>query len=66
MNRIFGYLIGVIWLVLAWGAFQRGATGRELGQADVGLWWTIIAGILTIAALGALVGTTIHTREDNG
>ena len=49
MNRIFGYFIGVVWLGLAYGAFQRGAAG---------------AGILTIAALGALIGTTIHARAD--
>lgn len=64
MNRIFGYFIGVVWLVLAYGAFQRGAAGRALDQADVSLWWTIIAGLLTIAALGALIGTTIHSRAD--
>lgn len=64
MNRIFGYFIGVVWLVLAYGAFQRGAAGAALGQDDVRLWWSIIAGILTIAALGALIGTTIHSRSD--
>ncbi len=65
MNRFFGYFIGVVWLGMAFGAFQTGAQGRALGQADVSLWWTIIAGILTIAALGAIVGTTIHSRGDS-
>ena len=65
MNRIFGYVIGVIWLVLAYGAFQRGANGRALDQPDVAFWWTVIAGLLAIAAVGALVGTTIHTRGDS-
>lgn len=64
MNRIFGYFIGVVWAGLAYGAFQRGAAGAELGQDDVRLWWTIIAGLLSIAALGALIGTTIHARAD--
>lgn len=65
MNRIFGYIVGLVWLGLAWGAFQRGANGRAMDQADVGVWWTIIAGLLTIAALGALIGTTLHSRADH-
>ena len=64
MNRIFGYLVGVVWLGLAYGAFQTGAAGRAAGQPDVGFWWSVIAGLLAIAALGALIGTTIHSVDD--
>lgn len=64
MNRIFGYLVGIVWLVLAWGAYGTASAGRAAGQADVGFWWTVIAVLLTIAALGALVGTTIHARAE--
>lgn len=62
MNRIFGYVVGLVWLGLAFGAYQNSAAGRSAGQEDVGFWWLVIAGLLTIAALGALIGTTIHSR----
>lgn len=65
MNRIFGYLVGIVWLGMAFGAYQTGAQGRALGQDDVGFWWSVIGTILAIAAMGALVGTTIHTRGDS-
>lgn len=63
MNRIFGYLVGIVWLGLAYGAFQNSSAGWDAGQSDVGFWWSVIAGLLTIAALGALVGTTLHGRS---
>ncbi len=63
MNRIFGYLVGLVWLGLAYGAFQNSSNGWSAGQPDVGFWWSVIAGLLTIAALGALIGTTIHSRS---
>jgi len=63
MNRIFGYLVGIVWLGMAFGAFQRGQNGGAMGYTDMVVWWTIIAGFLTIAGLGALVGTTIHTAN---
>ena len=66
MNRIIGWAIGVIWLGLTFLALQRSLTGWDLGQDDVGLWWAIIASLLAIAALGALIGTWLHTRPDEG
>lgn len=62
MGRIFGFLIGIIWLGLALLAFRRSAAGWDAGFSDVGVWWSIIAGLLAVAALGALVGTWLHTR----
>ena len=62
MARIFGFLIGILWLGLAFLAFRRSSAGWSAGYDDVGIWWTIIAGLLTIAAVGALVGTFLHTR----
>ena len=64
MNRIFGYVVGILWLGLAFMAFQNASAGRAAGQEDVDFWWTVISVILAIAAVGALVGTTIHTRGD--
>lgn len=66
MKRIVGMTIGVIWLGLAFLALQRAMGGWELGHDDVGLWWAIISGLLAIAALGALIGTWIHTGPQRG
>lgn len=66
MNRILGMTIGVLWLGLAFLALQRALGGWDAGQDDVGLWWAIITTLLTIAALGALVGTWLHTRPRPG
>ena len=54
--------VGVLYLVIAFGAYSRASTGWEEGHPDIGFWWTVIAVLLTIAALGALIGTWIHTQ----
>jgi hypothetical protein len=61
MGRIFGYLIGLIWIGLAFGALSRASAGFSADMADVGLWWSIIGTLLGIAATAALVGTYLHT-----
>jgi len=63
MARIFGFLVGIVWLGLAFGAFRRSMAGWNAAQSDIGFWWTVIGSLLTIAAVGALVGTWIHTRQ---
>lgn len=60
--KLFGYVIGIVWLGLAFGAFRTSSAGWAQGQSDIGFWWAVIAVLLTIAALGALVGTAIHAR----
>lgn len=62
MKRILGMAVGVVYLVIASGAYRRAQAGWAEGHADLGVWWTVIAGLLTIAALGALIGTYLHTR----
>jgi hypothetical protein len=62
MNRIFGMAVGVLYLVIASGAYRRASSGWAEGHADLGVWWTVIGALLTIAALGALIGTWLHTR----
>jgi len=62
MSRIFGFFIGFAWLGLAFGAFQRAQGGWARDHPDVGVWWSVIAGFLGIAALGAFIGTWLHTR----
>lgn len=66
MKRIIGFVIGVLWLGLAYLALRRALGGWEQGWNDVGLWWAIIAALLGIAALGALIGTWLHTRPGEG
>ncbi|HEX9885645.1 MAG TPA: hypothetical protein VGA70_04115 [Longimicrobiales bacterium] len=62
MARIFGFLVGFVWLGLAFGALRRSLAGWDAGQSDIGFWWAVIASLLTIASVGALVGTWLHTR----
>ena len=61
MKRVLGMGVGVLYLVLAIGAYARAGAGWDAGHADLGVWWTVVAGFMTIAALGALIGTWIHT-----
>ncbi len=62
MNRIFGYFVGLVWLGMAFGAFSNSSAGWEQNWPDIGFWWGVIGTLLSIAGVGALVGTTIHTR----
>lgn len=55
--------VGVVYLVIAFLAFTRAMAGWAAGYTDIGFWWTVIASFLTIAALGALIGTWIHTQK---
>jgi hypothetical protein len=62
MKRIFGMGVGVVWLVMAFIAFDFGRDGWAEGFSDLGFWWDVIAAILAIAGCAALIGTWIHTR----
>lgn len=61
MKRILGMGVGVLYLVIAFGAYRKASAGWAAGFPDLGVWWTVVAALLTIAALGALIGTWIHT-----
>ena len=63
MKKALGFFAGLVLLALAAGAARTASLGWGGGHTDVGFWWTVIAGLLTIAGLGALVGTVIHTRR---
>ena len=63
MKKALGFLAGLVLLALAAGAARTAFLGWGGGHTDVGFWWTVIASFLTLAALGALVGTAIHTRH---
>ncbi|MDA0313101.1 MAG: hypothetical protein O2992_13415 [Gemmatimonadetes bacterium] len=62
MKRIFGMGVGIVWLGMASLAFRNSSAGWAAGHSDLGVWWGVIAGVLTIAACGALIGTWLHTR----
>ena len=66
MGRIFGILVGIVWLVLASVAFRYSAAGWSANASDLGFWWTVIGVFLTLAAGGALLGTWLHTRPQHG
>ena len=63
MTRIFGYVVGAIWLVFAFLAIRNSATGWADGHSDIGFWWGVIGAFLGIAALVALVGTARYRYE---
>jgi hypothetical protein len=63
MKRILGIGVGLVYFVIAYGAFARARSGWSTGHSDIGFWWTVIASFLAIAALSAIAGTLIHTRE---
>ena len=57
--------VGVVWLGMSILAFRNSSAGWDAGHSDLGFWWTVIAGLLAIAGLGALIGTWIHTQPTN-
>ncbi|MCH7890006.1 MAG: hypothetical protein IH921_00745 [Gemmatimonadetes bacterium] len=62
MTRVLGIMAGVGILVLAGFAWDDSATGWSAGHSDIGFWWAVIATFLTIAGLGAMIGTWLHTQ----
>ncbi|MSR23362.1 MAG: hypothetical protein EXR92_07460 [Gemmatimonadetes bacterium] len=62
MSKVFGFVIGAIWLLFALLAFRNSATGWSAGYADLGFWWAVIAALLAVASTVALVGTARHRR----
>lgn len=53
--------VGVLYIGIAFAAYRTARAGWAAGFPDLGVWWTVVAALLTIAALGALIGTWIHT-----
>lgn len=60
MQKIFGFVVGGIWLVFVAWAFRVSQAGWSEGHADLGFWWTVIATLYGIAGTAALVGTARH------
>jgi hypothetical protein len=63
MARIFGLVVGAVWIVFTVIAFGRSAAGWSAGHSDLGFWWGVIGTLLSVATASALVGTWIHTRR---
>lgn len=62
MSRIFGFLVGLVWLVFAGVSFKNSAAGWSADATDLGFWWAVIGVFLAIAAGAAFLGTVLHTR----
>ena len=62
MTRVLGMMAGFGILVLAGFAYGDSSAGWTAGHSDIGFWWAVIAVLLTIAGLGAVIGTWIHTQ----
>ncbi len=65
MKKNAGLVIGVLYLIIAMGAFKNSMAGWEAGHGDLGFWWTVVGCLLTIAGLGALIGTWIHAWSNS-
>lgn len=63
MKLAIGFLIGLFYVFISFLAYRQSAAGWDAGHADLGFWWAVIGSFLAIAALGALVGTWLHTRS---
>jgi hypothetical protein len=60
MSKIFGFVVGTIWVGFASWAFMTSRAGAAEGHADLGFWWAVIATLYLIAASSALIGTARH------
>lgn len=61
MGRIFGFAVGIVWLLFAAYAFGRSSAGWSMAASDLGFWWSVVGVLFTLAAGAALVGTWLHT-----
>ena len=66
MKLIIGLVIAALYVVLSGLAFTTSNVGWSEGHGDLGFWWAVIGTLLGIAALGALLGTWLHTRPSKG
>ena len=60
MKRTAGLFLGVIYILFAFGAYKTAAAGWTAGRTELGVWWTVVGVLLTLAGVSALVGTWIH------
>jgi len=56
MKRSIGLIIGVVYILFAFGAYKTAMGGWSAGNQDLGLWWTVVGVLLTIAGLVVLQG----------
>jgi hypothetical protein len=63
MSRLFGYVVGAVWLFFSFWAFRTSAAGWAQEHADIGFWWAVIGTFFGIAAMVALVGTTRYRYQ---
>ncbi len=66
MKRVVGVAIGIGYLGIALVALMYSTASWREGHADIGFWFTVIAGFLAVAGLGAIIGTWLHTSEPKG
>lgn len=64
MKQYAGLIIGVVYLLIAMGAFKTGMDGWGAGHSDLGVWWSVIGALLAMAGIGAILGTWVHAWSD--
>ncbi len=62
MSRVLGMMAGVGILIMAGFAGFDAAAGWSAGHSDIGFWWSVVAAFLTIAGVGTVIGTWLHTQ----
>jgi hypothetical protein len=63
MSRIFGFAVGVIWLLFTLMAVRAASISWSADQPDAGFWYAVIAAFLAIAMMVAVIGTLRHKYE---
>lgn len=63
MARIFGFAVGVVWILFSIFAFRAGSAAGALDQPDGQFWWSFAAAIFLLAAVIAIVGTLRYRHE---
>jgi hypothetical protein len=63
MKRIIGWGVGVFYLGISYAAFSLASAGRADGHGEIGFWYSVVGTLLFVAAIGAFIGTWIHTQR---
>jgi len=63
MSRIFGFAVGVIWLLFTLMAVRAASISWSADQPDAGFWYAVIAAFLAIAMMVAVIGTLRYKYE---
>ena len=61
-----GIVVGVLWLLMAATSIWSAMRGAANDRGDWALAWGLVGGLLTIAGLGAIIGSWWHENRVHG